>query len=95
MSKKLLFIKNAESKIPSWTEAFPISRVDVSVAIGPECKAVMKASGETFTGKGESVLLAVTDLASAITKAAIKPSRRGRTPDRVRVAASLLQGGML
>lgn len=93
MLVKILDIKNAQSTFGSWTIAIPVDRVGLSVVVGAECQAELKTRGESFTGKGPSVVLAIQDLAANITNAAIKKERRGRTPDRVRLAASLLHGG--
>jgi hypothetical protein len=92
---QFLSIDNATKPyIGSLTEAVALGRVVVTLAAdGSHYRAELKARQETFAGKGASAVLALQDLAATITKAAIKRERRGRAPDRVRVAATLLQCG--
>ena len=58
-----------------------------------EWLAELKVNGEIFSGKGGSAAVALQDLQTGIMKAAVKHQRRGRAPERVRVAATLLHGG--
>ena len=65
----------------------------VSIAISDSgWLAELKVNGELFSGKGGSAVLALQDLQTGIMKAAVKHQRRGRAPEKVRVAATLLQG---
>ena len=57
-----------------------------------EWLAKLKVNGKLFRGKGGSAVAALSDLQTGIMKDAVKHERRGRATDRVRVAATLLQG---
>jgi hypothetical protein len=90
---KLVWIKNAKSQM-SLTETVRLGQLRIAVE-GPTAgkyTARLMAGGVPFTGTGRSVVLAIHDLTATITEAAVKQTHYGRTPDKVRIAATLLQG---
>jgi hypothetical protein len=94
MAVKIVELKNTALPIGSWAFAVPLGRVAVSVAVDNAVwRAELKVNGEAFAGKGSTAVMALRDLETAIMKAAVKHQGRGRAPERVRVAASLLHGG--
>jgi hypothetical protein len=87
-------IKTAGSRRLANSETLTFSSIDISVKLGEECTAELKASGVKFYGKGDSAFRALEDLMSAIADAGeTKPNPLGRTPNRVRVAHTLIDGG--
>jgi hypothetical protein len=91
---KILAIKNTSPSVVSLTFALPIGPVSVSLTSdGAEYRAALTAKGETFIGRGKSPVLALQELATGITEAAVKQQPKGRTRNRVRVAATLLHCG--
>ena len=94
MPRSIIQIENTASRpFGSFTTSVRLGRVAVSLAISDSgWLAELKVNGELFSGKGGSAVLALQDLQTGIMKAAVKHQRRGRAPEKVRVAATLLQG---
>lgn len=92
---RFIHVQN-EQAIYSLTEVMSLGKVGVSISSdgngGNRYKATLTARRESFDGKGRSVSVALQNLSTAITDAAIKRSAKGRTPDRVRIAVTLLKG---
>ena len=92
---RVVSVPNTEL-VYSLTDTVPLGKPTVSIASdgqgGSRYTATLVARRESFEGKGRSVSIALQNLATAITEAAIKRSAKGRTPDRVRIAATLLKG---
>jgi hypothetical protein len=77
----------------SITETMDLRDISVSVERdGGGYRATIRARREHFHGKGLSPSTALQDLLASIANAAVKQYAKGRTPDRARVAATLLHG---
>jgi hypothetical protein len=94
MAFKVLTIKNSKpTLVGSFGYAAAIGPVTMSVRdTGEEWRVELKTNGQSFLGTGRSVALALRSLDATKRHAAIKHESRGRTPERVRVAATLLEG---
>ncbi|MGE3509768.1 MAG: hypothetical protein AB7N65_12885 [Vicinamibacterales bacterium] len=90
---KIIDVKNTDSPFGSWVIAVPLHRVTTTLTmVDKEWRAALTANDELFSGKGPSVVMALQSLQTAIMTAAVKRQRRGRAPERVRVAATLISG---
>jgi hypothetical protein len=88
------FVSIKSPGLISLTETVALGRISISIERDADARyrAVLRARRESFAGKGTAPFLAIQDLLTSISSAAIKQFAHGRATDRARVAATLLHG---